>query len=40
MKVLDKIKGAIVEVAFVTNNGFVYHLINSAIVSDSKQEAK
>lgn len=28
MKVLDKIKGAIVEVAFVTNNGFVYHLIN------------
>ncbi|GEM_PF-4750656 len=29
MKVLDKISGTIVEVAFITNNGFVYHLINS-----------
>lgn len=29
MKVLDKVTGAIVEVAFITNNGSVYHLINS-----------
>lgn len=29
MKILDKITGVIVEVAFMTNNGFVYHLINS-----------
>ncbi|MGX7328300.1 hypothetical protein [Enterococcus bulliens] len=29
MKVLDKVTGAIVEVAFMTNNGVVYHLINS-----------
>ncbi|MGP9025872.1 hypothetical protein ACT2B6_13810 [Candidatus Enterococcus leclercqii] len=29
MKVLDKVSGVIVEVAWITNNGFVYHLINS-----------
>nr|DAR45610.1 MAG TPA: hypothetical protein [Caudoviricetes sp.] len=29
MKVLDKNTGAIVEVAFITNSGSVYHLINS-----------
>lgn len=29
MEVLDKVSGVIVEVAWTTNNGFVYHLINS-----------
>lgn len=29
MKVLDKVSGVIVEVAWTTNNGSVYHLINS-----------